>query len=162
MKIAVYPGSFDPITNGHIDIILRVSKLVDKLYVGVLNNNAKQLAFDADERVAMIHASLPEELKKNIEVVAFSGLLIDFAKQVQASLIIRGLRAVTDFEYEFQMALTNKSLLPEAETLFIPTNTTFLFLSSSMVKEVARYGGNIDGMVPKEIKDIVLGRLKKD
>ena len=159
MKIAVYPGSFDPITNGHMDIILRVSKLVDKLYIGVLNNQLKKQSFTSGERVALIERSLPENIE-NITVVSFSGLLIDFAKEVNAGLIIRGLRAVTDFEYEFQMALTNRSLLPEVETLLIPTSTDFLFLSSSIVKEIATFGGNIDGMIPAAIKETVEKRLR--
>lgn len=159
MTIAVYPGSFDPITNGHVNIILRVSKFVDKLYIGVLDNPSKKPAFTSEDRVEFIKMVTQDH--NNIEVVSFSGLLIDFVKKVNAGLIIRGLRAVTDFEYEFQMALTNKNLLPEAETFFVPTSIEFLFLSSSVVKEVAAYGGDISGMVPDQIKSIVINRFKE-
>ena len=155
MNTAVYPGSFDPTTNGHLDIIERASKFVDRLIVGVLENPSKSPLFAIDERV--------EQLKEltvhlpNVEVISFKGLLIEFAKSVDAKLIIRGLRAVTDFEYEFQMALTNRQLDEELETLFISTSTQFLFLSSSMVKEVAMFGGSVQGMVP----DIIRKALEK-
>lgn len=158
MNKAVYPGSFDPTTYGHMDIIMRAAKFVDKLIVGVLNNPSKQPLFTIEERVE--HIKLLTKDLNNIEVVSFSGLLIDFAKRVDAKLIIRGLRAVTDFEYEFQMALTNRTMASDIETLFISTNTQFLFLSSSVVKEIAMFNGNIDGMVPKEIKIALDEKLK--
>lgn len=151
MNTAVYPGSFDPTTYGHLDIIERASKFVDKLIVGVLENPSKNSLFTVEQRVSQL-----KEITKhidNVEVMSFKGLLIDFAKTVNAKLVIRGLRAVTDFEYEFQMALTNRTLDEEIETLFISTSTQFLFLSSSMVKEVAMYGGCIDGLVPDLIKN---------
>lgn len=155
MNTAVYPGSFDPTTNGHLDIIERASKFVDRLIVGVLENPSKNPLFAIDDRVEQLKeltAHLP-----NVEVISFKGLLIEFAKSVDAKLIIRGLRAVTDFEYEFQMALTNRQLDEELETLFISTSTQFLFLSSSMVKEVAMFGGSVQGMVP----DIIRKALEK-
>lgn len=159
MKIAVYPGSFDPTTNGHMDIILRAAKFVDKLVVGVLENPSKTPVFTAEERINQL-----KELTSgfdNVEVAAFSGLTVDFARSIGASLIIRGLRAVTDFEYEFQMALTNRNLAEEVETLFIPTSAHCLYLSSSMVKEIAMFGGNIDDKVPAIIKDALLTKYQK-
>jgi pantetheine-phosphate adenylyltransferase len=156
MKIAIYPGSFDPTTNGHMDIIMRASSFVDKLIVGVLENPSKTPVFTTDERVEqlkLLTADMP-----NVEVMTFSGLTVDFARSIGASLIIRGLRAVTDFEYEFQMALTNRNLAGEIETLFIPTSSHCLYLSSSMVKEIALFGGNIDDKVPAIIRDALLDK----
>lgn len=150
MNKAVYPGSFDPTTNGHMDIIERASSFVDRLVVGVLENPSKKPLFSVQERVE--HIKILTRHLDNVEVIPFSGLLCDFAKSVEAKLVIRGLRAVTDFEYEFQMALTNRSLYEDMETLFIPTSTQFLYLSSSVVKEIAAFGGNVDAMVPSEIK----------
>ena len=155
---AVYPGSFDPATFGHMDIITRASKLFDHLYVAVLKNSAKKSFFSAEERVEQL-SELTNEIK-NISVVSFSGLLVDFAKQSDAKIIIRGLRAVTDFEYEFQMALTNKSMADEIETVFVAANTQHLYLSSSIVKEVIINGGNIDNMVPQLIKDALIKKIK--
>ncbi len=151
----VYPGSFDPPTNGHLDIILRSSKLVDKLVVAVLKNPSKKSMFSVDERVDML-----KELTKdihNVSVTSFSGLLVDFCREIECKTVIRGLRAVTDFEYEFQIALTNKTMDEEIETLFMPTNTQNLWLSSSVVKEIAIFGGSYDKMVP----DIVKQKLEK-
>lgn len=151
--ISVYPGSFDPPTNGHMDIITRASKFSDKLYVAVLNNSSKNVAFSVSDRLSML-SKITEGLP-NVEVVSFSGLLVDFAAQAGASHIIRGLRAVMDFEYEFQMALTNRSLDDRLETLFIPTSVQYLYLSSSIVKEVLKYGGNISHMVPEPIEEFI-------
>ena len=156
---AIYPGSFDPVTNGHLDIIKRAARLSDKLVVAVLENpNKKNSLFTVEER--MEHLRLVTKDIENIEVSSFSGLLIDFAKKENAQIIIRGLRAVTDFESEFQMALTNRSLYSKAETMFIPTSVEYLYLSSSTVKEVAAFGGDICGMVPCEIKNMVIERIK--
>jgi pantetheine-phosphate adenylyltransferase len=157
LKVAVYPGSFDPFTLGHADVIERSAKLVDKLIVAVLNNSAKKSFFTLDER--LIHI---KEMIKNIpnaEAGAFSGLLVDFARLCGANIIIRGLRALTDFEYEFQMALTNKSMADEIDTIFLATNIQHLYLSSSIVKEVVAYGGNVDNMVPPFIKSELMRKL---
>lgn len=151
MNKAVYPGSFDPPTNGHLDIIERAAKFVDILVVAVLDNPSKKSLFSIQERVSFL-----EELTKdkpNIKVCSFSGLLVNLAKEVDAKIIIRGLRAVTDFEYEFQMALTNRTLQNDLETLFIPTSTQNLWISSSIVKEVAMFKGSFEEMVPEIIKD---------
>lgn len=148
-KRAIYPGTFDPVTFGHLDIIHRSAKIVDELIVGVLNNKSKSPLFTPEERVEM----LKEELKDlpNVKVMAFDGLLIDFAKAQKASFVIRGLRAVTDFEYELQMALTNRTLDPEVDTIFLTTSLKYAYISSSTVKEVAAFHGNISKFVPKRI-----------
>ena len=159
MNKAVYPGSFDPTTNGHLYIINRASGFIDSLVVGVLENPSKNSLFSIRERVE--HIKLLTEDLINVEVMPFSGLLCDFVKKVDAKLVIRGLRAVTDFEYEFQMALTNRSLNENIETLFIPTSTQFLYLSSSVVKEVAMFGGDISGMVPEVLKNIIVDKFKE-
>lgn len=149
MRIAVYPGSFDPITNGHLDIIRRASKLYDQLIVGVLDNSSKKPMFSSADRKAMIEEAISE--LPNVKCDIFSGLLVDFAKMNGASVIVKGLRTVSDFEYEFQMALLNKALNPEYETMFMMTNTKYSYISSSMVKEVAKYNGELDGLVPKNV-----------
>ena len=145
-SIAVCPGSFDPITYGHLDIIRRGAKVFDTVYVVVLNNSAKKPLFTADERIKLI-----EEVTKdipNVKVDQFSGLLVDYAKSVNANAIIRGLRAVSDFEYEMQITSMNRVLNEDIETFFIMTNNQFSFLSSSIVKEVAKYNGKISELVP--------------
>lgn len=159
MSIAVYPGSFDPTTNGHLDIIMRASKLVDKLIVGVLCNPSKVSMFTVEERIAQlkeITADLP-----NVDVMSFSGLLVDFVRSVGSNIIIRGLRSGTDFESEFQMALINKTMAEEIETLFITTSTNYLSVSSSTVKEIAMFGGNVEKMVPPSIKRILDEKIGK-
>ncbi len=157
---AIYPGSFDPVTNGHLDIIKRAAKLVDVLVVSVLENPHKSSSlFTVEERIKQLK-KVTKDIK-NVEVSSFGGLLVDYAKQIDAQVVIRGLRAVTDFESEFQMALTNRSLMPELETLFIPTSVEYLYLSSSTLKEVAMFGGNICSMVPCEIKQEVLDKFTK-
>lgn len=153
MRIAVYPGSFDPITNGHLDIITRASKLYDRLIVGVLNNGGKTPLFSARERMDMINNVIKEFA--NVSCDVFDGLLVDFAKQKEANVIVKGLRTVADFEYEFQMALLNKALNPEYETMFMMTDTKFSYISSSMVKEVAKFHGRLDGLVPPYIEEKV-------
>lgn len=158
MNKAIYPGSFDPVTNGHIDIIKRASGFIDELVVGVLNNPSKEYLFTVEER--MEHLKSITKDMPNVTVKSFSGLLIDFAKENNAKLVIRGLRAVTDFEYEFQMALTNRNMAKDIETLFISTSTQFLYLSSSVVKEVAMFNGDVNGMVPVEIKNELERKLK--
>lgn len=142
MTKAVYPGSFDPVTLGHFDIIERSAKMVDHLIVGVLNNNSKSPLFSVEERVNMLEeitAGLP-----NVEIQSFGGLLIDFVRQNQAQFVVRGLRAITDFEYELQLAQTNRVIAPEVDTLFLTTNLKYSYLSSSTVKEIAMFHGNID------------------
>ncbi|MBQ7792663.1 MAG: pantetheine-phosphate adenylyltransferase, partial [Clostridia bacterium] len=139
MKTAVYPGSFDPLTNGHLDIITRSSKLFDKVIVTVLKNSAKKPLFSIEERVDFIRRTT--EHLPNVEVESFDGLLVDFAKEKNCNVLIKGLRVVSDFEYEFQMALANKNQMPEVETMFLPTAQEYMFLSSSIVKELARYHG---------------------
>ena len=151
MRIAVYPGSFDPVTNGHLDIIKRASKIYDKVIVGVLNNAGKKPLFTAEERVDMLR-DVTDHIE-NVEVDSFSGLLVDFAKSKGATVIVKGLRTVADFEYEFQMALLNTALNPEYETVFMMTDSKYSYISSSMVKELAGFKGNLTGLVPNEITE---------
>ncbi|HOA81654.1 MAG TPA: pantetheine-phosphate adenylyltransferase [Defluviitaleaceae bacterium] len=152
MKIAIYPGSFDPVTNGHIDIIFRASAMVDKLIIGVLSNVKKQPLLTVEERIALLEATTHKYLK-NVEVEAFSGLLVDFAAKKNASIIVRGLRAMSDFEYELQMAQTNRNLNKNIETIFLATNVHYSFLSSSVVKEIAMFGGDINSLVPPVVEE---------
>lgn len=147
--IAVVPGSFDPITAGHIDIINRAAKLYDKVIVGVVVNPSKTPLFSLEERVKMVIEALNN--KDKIEVDSFNGLLVDFVRMHGARVIIRGLRAVSDFEHEFQMAQLNRRLCPDVETVFVMASPEYAYLSSSVVKEIARYGGNIDGLVPPNV-----------
>lgn len=151
MKRAIYPGSFDPVTNGHVDIILRSSKIVDKLIVGVLNNSAKKSLFSVEERVSMLK-ELTKDLP-NVEVTSFDGLLVDYMREIDASIIVRGLRAVTDFEYELQIAQTNHIENTDIETIFLTTNLQCSYLSSTIVKEFASYGGDISKFVPEQFVD---------
>lgn len=151
MKRAIYPGSFDPVTNGHVDIILRSSKIVDKLIVGVLNNSAKKSLFSVEERVSMLK-ELTKDLP-NVEVTSFDGLLVDYMRKIDASIIVRGLRAVTDFEYELQIAQTNHIENTDIETIFLTTNLQYSYLSSTIVKEFASYGGDISKFVPEQFVD---------
>ncbi|RLE03470.1 MAG: pantetheine-phosphate adenylyltransferase [Candidatus Aminicenantes bacterium] len=154
-KKAVYPGSFDPITNGHVDIILRGLKIFDKILIAVLENPKKTPLFSTKERVEMIKEIFAKEEK--VEVKSFHGLLVDFARKNKAHVVMRGLRAISDFEYEFQMALMNRKLDPEIETLFMMPNVKYSFLSSRLVKEVCMLGGCLTGLVP----EIVEKRLRE-
>ena len=159
MLRAVYPGSFDPVTNGHLDIIRRSRCLADELIVGVLNNKAKTPLFSVEERVKML-----KEMTKNmtgVKVVPFEGLLVDFAKEMSAGIVVRGLRAVTDFEYELQMAQTNTKLSPELETVFLTTSLEYSYLSSTIVKEVAAFGGDISQFVPETIERRIQEKIMK-
>lgn len=149
MRTAIYPGSFDPITFGHLDIIRRSSLIADKIIVGVLNNNTKMPLFSVDERVSMIK-DITKDIP-NIEVLSYSGLLVDFCKEHDVKIIIRGLRAVTDFEYELALSQTNRVANPDVDTIFLNTSLEYAYLSSSMVKEMAMYGGDISKFVPKPI-----------
>ena len=159
MLRAVYPGSFDPVTYGHLDIIRRSRSLADELIVGVLNNKAKTPLFSVEERVKML-----EEMTKNmpgVKIVPFEGLLIDFAKEMSAGIVVRGLRAVNDFEYELQMAQTNNKLSPELETVFLTTSLEYSYLSSTIVKEVAAFGGDISQFVPGTIERRIQEKIMK-
>ncbi|OES43712.1 pantetheine-phosphate adenylyltransferase [Domibacillus iocasae] len=149
-SIAVCPGSFDPITNGHLDIIQRGAKVFDKVYVVILSNSSKQPLFSVEERAALIR-KVTEHIP-NVEVDYYQGLLVDYAKAVGAKAILRGLRAVSDFEYEMQITSMNRVLSDELETFFMMTNSQYSFLSSSIVKEVAKYGADISELVPKEVE----------
>lgn len=157
-KIGIYPGSFDPITYGHLDIIERSSRIFDRLIVGVLINNTKKPLFSSDERVKMIK-SVTSHLE-NVEVRSFDGLLVDFAKREGARVIVRGLRAVTDFEYELQMAQTNHTMCPGLDTIFLTTDLRYAYLSSSIVREVAYYDGKIDAFLPPEMVPLVRERCR--
>lgn len=159
MTIAIYPGSFDPVTLGHLDIIERASNVVDHLIVGVLNNSAKSPMFTVEERVELLQ-NVTKHIP-NVEVRAFGGLLVDFAHETGAKVIVRGLRAVTDFEYELQMAQTNRKIAPDVDTVFFTTNLEFAYLSSSIVKEVARYRGDLTPFVPNEVAKAVMEKQKK-
>ncbi|MCD7736531.1 MAG: pantetheine-phosphate adenylyltransferase [Lachnospiraceae bacterium] len=157
MKRAVYPGSFDPVTLGHLDIIERAAALVDELIVGVLNNNAKTPLFSVEERVNMLRdvtAHIP-----NVRVESFSGLSVEFCRKCDASFLVRGLRAVTDFEYELQMAQTNRSLERGVDTLFFTTALNYAYISSTIVKEVAFYGGDISRFVPPQVAERIYDRI---
>ena len=159
MKRAVYPGSFDPLTLGHMDIIERASGIVDELVVGVLNNSAKNSLFSLEERVSMIKEmtdSMP-----NVKVASFDGLLVDYMDEIGATIIVRGLRAVTDFEYELQIAQTNHVENPKVETIFLTTSLQYSYLSSSIVKEFASYGGDISKFVPTQLIDRIYDKYNK-
>lgn len=149
MKTVLYPGSFDPITNGHLDIIKRASKMFDEVTVGVLVNSQKSPMFTADERVALIQEAVSD--LHNVKVVQFSGLLVDYVVKEGVTAIVKGLRAISDFEMELQMASMNKKLNDDAETIFMMTATEYSYLSSSLVKEVFRFGGEIEGLVPTNV-----------
>jgi pantetheine-phosphate adenylyltransferase len=157
--IAICPGSFDPVTKGHLDIIHRAANLFHKVIVVVATNSSKNCSFSPEERVELIKKCIPD--LENVEVVHFGGLLADYAARVGATAIIKGLRAMSDFEYEFQMALTNKKLNSNVETLFLTTAAENMYLSSSMVKQIASMGGDISDFVPEVIKQDIIERLKK-
>ena len=158
-RVAVYPGFFDPITNGHVDIIKRGLNVFDHLIVAVLENPKKTALFSTKERVTMIENILSK--RNNIEVKSFHGLLVDFMKENNSKIVIRGLRAISDFEYEFQMALMNMKLEPEIETLFMMPNVSFTFLSSRLVKEVAMLGGTLVGLVPHDVEKNLKTKFKE-
>lgn len=160
MRTAIYPGSFDPTTFGHLDIIERSSKLFDQLIVAVLNNSAKESLFSVEERVDMLKmltAGCP-----NVRVDSFEGLLIDYARRMDAGFLVRGLRAVSDFEYELQIAQTNHVEYPEIDTIFLTTSLNYSYLSSTIVREFASYGGDIRQFVPAEIIPLIYGKYNID
>lgn len=159
-KRAIYPGTFDPVTYGHLDIIQRSAEMVDELIVGVLTNKGKSPLFTPEERVEMIKEAVKDI--PNVKVHAFDGLLIEFTKKQKATIIIRGLRAVTDFEYELQMSQTNRVLNPEVDTIFLTTSLKWAYLSSSTVKEVAAFGGDISKFVPKKVAKQVVARYSQN
>ncbi len=157
MAVAVYPGSFDPVTLGHMDIIERTAQMMDHVIIGVLCNNSKTPLFSAENRVKML-LGVTSHLK-NVEVKAFDGLLVDFVHQNKADIIVRGLRAITDFDYELQMAQTNRVIAPDIDTVFLTTNLKYSYLSSSIVKEIASYGGDISGFVHPDVAREVQKKL---
>ena len=159
MSKAIYPGSFDPITNGHIDIIERSAKIFDKVIVGVLVNYTKDPLFSPSERVEMIKGVVGH--LPNVEVLEFGGLLVDFAHEQNCNILVRGLRVITDFEYELQLAQTNKIISPDIETVFLSSSLKYSYLSSSIVKEIAIYNGDISHFVRDDIREMVIKRLEE-
>jgi len=157
MRRAIYPGSFDPITMGHLDVIKRAASIFDELIVGVLNNNSKTPLFSVDERVKMIQETV--ENLENVKVMSFEGLSVDFAHKMDAQVLVRGLRAVTDFEYELQMSQTNSKLNPDIDTIFFNTAIEYAYLSSSTVKEIAKFGGDIKDCVPEFLVERIYNKL---
>jgi pantetheine-phosphate adenylyltransferase len=147
MKIAIYPGSFDPFHNGHLDVARRAASVFERIVVGVLNNPDKSCSFSPEERIAMIREGIGDD--ERIEVQGFDGLVVDFAREVGATALVRGLRVISDFEYEFQMALMNRRLSPELETIFLMPRGMYIYLSSRLVKEVASLGGEVPELVPE-------------
>ncbi|NPA48511.1 MAG: pantetheine-phosphate adenylyltransferase [Thermodesulfobacteria bacterium] len=153
-SLAVYPGTFDPITNGHIDLIQRALRIFDRLIVAIGENPAKKPLFTLEERLEMVKGAISDfPCRDRVEVASFSGLLVDFAAQRGAKVIVRGLRAVSDFEYEFQLALMNRRLNRHIDTIFLMPGFKWIFISSTIVKEAARFGGNISGLVPKNVEE---------
>lgn len=162
-RVALYPGTFDPVTNGHLDVIGRAARLVDRLVVGVAINIGKGPLFDLEERVALVKAETAAIAERNgtvIEVKPFEGLLVQYAREVGARMIVRGLRAVSDFDYEFQMVGMNRRLDPEIETVFLMASETNQFIASRLVKEIARLGGDISGFVPRTTLERTLAKLR--
>lgn len=158
MKIAIYPGTFDPITNGHLDIVRRATSLFDKVIVTIARNSSKNPMFTEQERLSLIAAAVRGN--KRVEVDVFDGLLVDYAKKKRATAIVRGLRAISDFEYEFQMALMNRKLNDQFETVFMMPNAKYTFLNSSIVREVARLGGDVKDFVPPVVQKALAARMK--
>ena len=154
---AIYPGTFDPITLGHVDIVSRVAPMFGELILAVAGSTSKNTVFSADERVELATNVLSRF--PNVRIMKFEGLMVDFAKKNGASIILRGLRAVSDFEYEFQLAGMNRKLMPEADTVFLPTSEKFTYISSSLVREIAKYGGDIGEFVPPGVKEVLIKKL---
>ncbi len=158
-KIAIYPGSFDPVTNGHLDIVERGLKIFDKIIVAILHNPGKKGLFTIAERVQMLESALKKF--SNVEIDTFNGLTVEYAKKRKAQGILRGLRAMSDFEYEFQMALMNRKLNREVQTVFLMTGLRWIYTSSSIIKEAAQFGGNINGMVPPLVQQKIKKKFGK-
>jgi len=159
MSIAVYPGSFDPITNGHVDVIRRGTKVFDRLIVAVADNPAKQALFTKDERTEMIRDVTKGF--KNVEVDSFDGLVVDYVHRKKAGVILRGIRTISDFEYEYQMALTNRTFAQDIETLFVMTHEEYSFVSSRLIKEAVSMGGDVSSFVPKDVEKRLKAKFKK-
>ena len=158
-KIATYPGTFDPITNGHVDVVARAAPLFDKLILGIAESTSKATTFSLEQRIELakiVLASIP-----NVEVIQFKGLMVDFAQASKASVVLRGLRAVSDFEYEFQLAGMNRKLLPKVETVFLPTSESYTYISSSLVREIARYKGDVNSFVHPVVSDALKDKFKQ-
>ena len=158
MRTAIYPGSFDPLTNGHLDVIERAVKLFDHVIVAVAKNESKQPLFTLEERVELVRRCIKHI--PNTEVDSFDGLLVEYANQCKAQAIVRGLRAISDFEFEFQLALMNRKLNEKVETIFMMPKDTYTFLSSRIIKEIARLGGDITAFVPTQVRTALLEKLK--
>ena len=158
MRTVIYPGSFDPLTNGHLDLIQRASRLFDRVIVAIASNETKNPLFSKEERVELVQSSLPD--LRNVSVDAFEGLLVEYVSRAGGQAIIRGLRAVSDFEFEFQLALMNRNLNERIETIFMMPKDTYTFLSSRIVKEICRLGGDIKGFVPPKVKDALIQKLR--
>jgi pantetheine-phosphate adenylyltransferase len=161
VSTAIYPGSFDPLTFGHVDIIERSARLFDKVIVAILTNSQKEPLFTVDERIEIMSEILKPRFP-NVEVDMFRGLLVDYARQKKAQVIVRGIRAVTDYEYEFQMALMNRRLTPDIETVFMMPAENYSYLSSRLVKEIAELGGSVAGLVPESVEKRLKQRFQKE
>jgi pantetheine-phosphate adenylyltransferase len=156
-RVALYPGSFDPVTNGHLDVLFRARRLADKVIVAILENDEKRPLFSLEERMEMIREIVGDE--PSVSIRSFSGLLVDFAAQTGATLLVRGLRAISDYEYELQMALMNRRLAPSIETVFLMAKEEYSYVSSRLVKEVARLGADVSGLVPEPVRRRLVARL---